>query len=358
MVSGEGSTVTPLEETPWGVNLVDPTFRNLDPHSGVDMYLTLCLSLPALLGAPIGPYFGQKLPGKIPVRFAPGFVSTGLYERDLAVDRLGQEVFWTLMGNDHAVIVGSREAQGRWTPPEVLPFSGGPVVLDAEPALSPDGRRLYFLSTRPKDGSAPKPGWVNQDLWYVERELKGWSEPKNVGAPVNSDDEEFFPSFTAKGDLYFTRGKAGGKVSEVWRARWDGKAFRQAERLPDVINGAGPVFNAAISPDESMLVFCAAKRPGSLGGSDYWVSFRSPQDVWSPAVNLGDPYNGPGLQAIAPAFSTDGRFFFFSTNRRTLPKGEKRTWAGLQQERGEPGNGNSDVWWVHIDALEAFRTAK
>lgn len=319
------------------------------------MRLALFGACSTLLMAQSGPYFGQKLPGKTPALFAPGIVSTGLYDRDLAVDRLGSEVYWTVMGNDHAVIVGSREVRGQWTKPEVLPFSGGPVVLDAEPALSPDGQRLYFLSTRPKDGSAPKPGWVNQDLWCVEKQLKGWSEPRNLGAPVNSDDEEFFPSFTAKGDLYFTRGKEGGKVSEVWRARWDGKGFTRAERLPEVINGAGPAFNAAISPDESMLVFCAAKRKGNLGGSDYWVSFRSPQDAWSEPVNLGAPFNGPGLQAIAPAFSADGRFFFFSTNRRTLPKDAKRTWMGLQQERTVPGNGNSDVWWVSVEALEALR---
>ncbi len=316
----------------------------------------ILLSLTSLgLAAQSGPWLGQSLPGGTPVLFGPGVVSTGLYERDLCASADGRELFWTLMGGDYSVLVGTRLQGGRWTRPEVLPFSGGPVTLDAEPTLTPDGRQLWFLSTRPKDGSEPKRGWVNQDLWYVERTSQGWSEAKNPGAPVNSDQEEFFPSFTREGHLYFTRGTDGGKVSAIWRARRTAAGFQAAERLPDVINGAGPVFNAAISPDERLLVFCAARRPGNLGGSDYWVSFRSADDRWSDPVNLGAPFNGPGLQAIAPGFSADGKHFFFATNRRTLPQGARRTYEGLQQERTVPGNGNADVWWVATDVLERLR---
>jgi len=307
-----------------------------------------------LIGAQSGPYLGQAPPGLTPVMFAPGLVSTGLYERDAAVTPDGGEVYFTIMGG-FSVIVGCRRVGDRWVGPEVAPFSGGPVVMDAEPALSPDGQRLFFLSTRPKDGSTPRPGWVNQDIWVVDRTPQGWSEPRNLGEPVNSADEEFYPSLTRGGSIYFTRSREGGKVSEVWRARWDGSRFAQAERLSDTINGAGPVFNAAVSPDERMLVFCAGERKGNLGGSDYWISFRGADGGWSEPKNLGAPFNGPGLQAIAPSFSTDGKYFFFATNRRTLAQEGRRTYAAIQGERTQPGNGNADVWWVDVKALESFR---
>jgi hypothetical protein len=304
-----------------------------------------------VLAAQAGPFLGQTAPGRTPALFAPGIVSTGLYERDMAMAADGDELYFTIMGG-FSVILRCRRVQGRWEGPEVAPFSGGPVVMDAEPALSPDGKRLFFLSTRPKDGSAPKPGWVNQDLWVVDRLGEGWSQPRNLGAPVNSEEEEFYPSVTRDGTLYFTRGRDKGKVSEVWRARWDGKGFSKAERLPEVINGAGPVFNACISPDERMLVFCAADRKGSLGASDHWISFRSAEDTWTEPRNLGEPFNGPGLQAISPSFSGDGRYFFFATNRRLLPQKGPRTYAGIQQERTQPGNGNADLWWVEAKVLE------
>ena len=313
--------------------------------------LVVCL-LPSLLAAQTGPYLGQTPPGTTPAIFAPGRVSTGLYERDFTVTQDGREFYFTVMGG-FSVILRCRHVAGRWEGPEVAPFSGGPVVMDAEPALAPDGKRLFFLSTRPKDGSAPKPGWVNQDIWVVERTATGWSEPHNLGEPVNSDDEEFYPSLTWDNTLYFTRGK--GKVSELWRARWDGSRYAKAERLPEPINGAGHLFNACISPDEKMLVFCAAGRKGSLGGADYWIAFRNADDTWTTPKNLGEPFNGPGLQAISPSFSSDGKYFFFASNRRRSIQTAPRTYAGIQKERTEPGNGNADIWWVEAKVLEAMR---
>lgn len=318
------------------------------------MRILLACLIPALLGAQSRPYLGQTPPGATPKLFAPGVVSTGLYERDFAVTSEGREIFFTVMGG-FSVILRCRQVQGRWEGPEVAPFSGGPVVMDAEPALSADGNRLYFLSTRPTDGSAPRPGWVNQDLWFVERTATGWSEPRNVGEPVNSSDEEFYPSLTRQGTLYFTRGREQGKVSEVWRARWEGGRFLKAERLPEIINGVGPVFNACISPDERMLVFCAAGRKGNLGPSDYWIAFRKADDTWTESKNLGEPFNGPGLQAISPSFSSDGKYFFFASNRRLATPTGPRTYAGIQKERTQPGNGNADLWWVEAKVLEALR---
>ncbi len=311
--------------------------------------------LPALLGAQTGPYLGQMPPGTTPALFAAGIVSTGLYERDMAVTPDGGEIYFTVMGG-FSVILCCRQVQGRWEGPEVMPFSGGPVVMDAEPALSPDGKRLFFLSTRPKDGSAPKPGWVNQDIWMVERIANGWSEPTHLGEPVNSADEEFYPSLTRDGTLYFTRGREKGKVSEVWRARWDGSRFAKAERLPDAINGLGPIFNACISPDERMLVFCAAGHKGNLGPADHWISFRKADDTWTEAKNLGEPFNGPGLRAISPSFSSDGKYFFFASNRRLPFQKGPRTYAFIQKERTQPGNGNADLWWVQAKVLEGMST--
>jgi len=317
------------------------------------MRLLLASLVPTLLAAQAGPYLGQTPPGRTPTLFAPGLVSTGLYERDMTVAPDGGELYFTVMGG-LSVILCCRQVQGRWEGPEVAPFSGGPVVMDAEPAFSPDGKRLYFLSTRPKDGSEPKPGWVNQDIWVVTRTAEGWSEPRNLGEPVNSEDEEFYPSLARNGTMYFIRGK--GKASEVWRAPWDGNRFTKAERLPDTINGGGPVFNACISPDERMLVFCAGDRKGTLGASDHWISFRKSDDTWSEPRNLGEPFNGPGLQAISPSFSSDGKYFFFASNRRLLPQRGPRTYAGIQRERTQPGNGNADLWWVDAKVLEEMAT--
>src|SRR5437899_12780730 len=71
------------------------------------------------------------------------------------------------------------------------------------------------------------------------------------------------------------------------------------------INSAANEMNAALSPDELSLYFVST-RSGGLGGADIWVSRRASLDApWGEPVNLGPNVNGPGLDA-APAVSLDG----------------------------------------------------
>lgn len=68
-------------------------------------------------------------------------------------------------------------------------------------AISPDGNEIYFLSDRPgADGS----GKESQDIWVMARTENGWSEPYNLGPPVNSSLPEIYPSMTSEGTIYFT----------------------------------------------------------------------------------------------------------------------------------------------------------
>ena len=149
-------------------------------------------NVPASLEFPSlsGPYLGQSLPDSVPRLFAPGVVSTGMFTRDVALSPDGNEIYFCVaIGNyTYSTILYSKLVNGTWTSPEIVPFSGGPGVMDFEPAFSSDGSRMYFLSTRP-DGDE-EPG--DQDIWYVDRTESGWGNPVNLGEPVNTDGGEFF----------------------------------------------------------------------------------------------------------------------------------------------------------------------
>ncbi len=75
------------------------------------------------LHPPGGPYFGLTPPGSIPVLFAPGLVSTGLSERDVAISPDGSEFYFGVTFRSIATIMVTRLVKGRWTPPEVAPFA-------------------------------------------------------------------------------------------------------------------------------------------------------------------------------------------------------------------------------------------
>lgn len=73
-----------------------------------------------------------------------------------------------------------RFENGRWRTPEVAPFSGR--YSDADPFFTPDGSRFYFISNRPVVGKSQP----DLDIWMIEKTGAGWSEPKNLDAPVAS----------------------------------------------------------------------------------------------------------------------------------------------------------------------------
>ncbi len=81
----------------------------------------------------------------------------------------------------------SKKENGRWSAPHNL---GSPVNTsgwESQPAISADGRTLYFVSTRPG-------GYGGADIWKSELKNNGnWSEPENLGASINTPYDESSP---------------------------------------------------------------------------------------------------------------------------------------------------------------------
>jgi len=310
-----------------------------------------------------GPYLGQKPPGAAPALFAPGIVSTGLYERDLAVTPQGDEIFYGLVFGAHVTVMHTRLVRGTWTEPEVAPFARDLAFYYFEPALAPDGGRLYFLCTRPGPGQEPRPGWGHQNIWAVDRMEDGsWGEPYNLGAPVCTDDEEYFPSVTLDGTLYFTRHAAAEKHSRIYRARLRGGAFAEPEALPAAVNGDWDIYNACIAPDERYLIACVAGRDDSVtkGLPHYYVFFRELDDTWSEGVNLGPRINFPDAEALSPSISADGRYLFFASTKckdidAAVPGALTR--RGIGEFHGKPQNGLADIYWVEAAFIDTLRKA-
>lgn len=88
---------------------------------------------------------------------------------------------------------------GRWNDPEHLSEINS-NFNDKMPAISPDGNFLIFSSDRPG-------GYGDFDLWISVRNPKNgsWSQPKNLGSPLNSSESEILPFIHQDGEqLYFS----------------------------------------------------------------------------------------------------------------------------------------------------------
>ncbi len=312
-------------------------------------------------GTPVleGPYLGQPLPGDTPVPFAPGIVSTGFSERDIAMTPDGNEIYWGVVGGNYVwnTILMSRRVDGRWTEPEVAPCCEDLQAMDLEPHITPDGQHFLWLSARPGGALAAAGG---QDIWVMDRVGEEWGEPYPLPAPVNTPDSEYFPSVTRDGTLYFTRGPAGGGENLIFRSRKVGGVYQEPELLPSQVNAGRARYNAFVDPDERYLILGVVGGPEGMGGTDYYVVYRSTDDRWSDPVNLGGAVNTDGTFEYSPYVSPDGRFFFFMTARPDwgllAPNGEASA-RGIRELVDQPNNGGWDTYWMSAGFLERLRPA-
>jgi dipeptidyl aminopeptidase/acylaminoacyl peptidase len=255
-------------------------------------------SLPALTG----PYLGQRTPDTIPELFAPGIVSKDGHQAKLNICSDQSEIiYWERNPANNSMYFVSITKTGKtWNAPETLAFSR--EFTNMEPALSPDGTKLYFVSDRPPSdsGGAQK----NPDIWYVRKVAGRWSEPVNIGPPINGDGVEVQPCEGADGNFYFCK-----SPGEIYCSRISDGKMQQPIKLTANIN-TGRVSSPRTSPDHSCLIF-HSERAGGFGGWDLYVSFKDDSGNWSEAKNLGGSINTSGNENDA-TFSPDGKYLFFT----------------------------------------------
>ena len=144
--------------------------------------------------------------------------------------------------------------EGGWTDPKPLHFNSRDYSC-GHSSLSADGRTMYFASDVPG-------GFGGQDIYVVKRiNDSTWGEPKNVGAMINTEGNEMFPT-------------------------WDS--------------------------EHGYLFFASDGLPG-LGGLDIFVVKIEPNGDMSEPVNLGAPINS--TYDDFAIFYRDNESGFFSSNR-------------------------------------------
>ena len=223
--------------------------------------------------------------------------------------------------------------------------------LHLEPALSADGKTLYFLSTRPDPATGGQAG--NQDIWFLARTPRWLERSPQPRAAGELRAARILPVADPRRHGYFTREEAGSRISSIWRARREGSGYRAPERLPAQVNSGRSQFNAFVAPDESYLIVPTDGRPDSIGGCDYYVVFRTPDDRWSQPINLGPAVNTKGSQEFSPYVSPDGKYFFFMSSRLAAP--ERLTFRLFRDLHDRPGNGNADIYWVDAGLVTSLR---
>jgi hypothetical protein len=277
-----------------------------------------------------------------------------LPNRDLTINKDWTEAYFTVQGHNRSfsAIVQVKKIKGKWSAPSVASFSG--KYNDLEPALSPDGKRLYFASNRPVPGGPDK---KDMDIWYVERTVDGWSEPINPGAPLNTSGNEFYPSVALDGSVYFTAQYDKARGADIFCGRFvDGK-FLTPVALGAGINEATFEINPFISPDERFLIFSAYGRAGGLGSADLYISFKDAEGNWKPAIHLDKPINSQFID-YCPFVSQDEKSLFFTSARVNVDSQKQYTFEELTTLLGQSENGLENVYSISFDAIKSLDNQK
>jgi outer membrane protein OmpA-like peptidoglycan-associated protein len=145
-----------------------------------------------------------------------------------------------------------------------LPFNSKDYSV-RYPAVSSDGKQLFFVSNMPG-------GFGGNDIYVVDiLPNNTFSEPKNLGANINTKDDEIFPFSDENNTLYFASyGHKGLGGFDVYKSEFVDGNYQTAENLPDPINSKYDDFNYIINNANNTGYF-SSNRKGSKGDVDIYA---------------------------------------------------------------------------------------
>jgi len=278
--------------------------------------------------------------------FLPKIFSQFENVRDLAISPDGKEIYFTIETpkKEFSTIAYIKKKGKKWSKPKVASFSG--QFKDLEPFFSPDGLKMYFASARPTDKKSDQPKDI--DIWVVSRTTiqSKWSKATNIGAPVNTEKDEFYPSVATSGNLYFTRAVANRK-EDIFMSKWKDNTYQSPTALSDSVNSKLYEYNAFVTLDESMIIFTSYGRKEEMGGSDMFYSKKKKDGSWTTAKHL-TALNSNKIDYCP--FVKDG-YLYFTSERSEVPKSFKRkqTIKDLKRTAKQYTNGMGRIYRVKID---------
>lgn len=277
-------------------------------------------------------YLGQQPPGMEAKIFAPGMVTTNLYEHSApAFSPDGSVVLWTVVDSTfRAYLLEMKYENGAWSKP-ARPFFADSTADDYYPSFSPDGKKLYFSSRRKVPPGYPQDGDIR--IWEVERNKNSWGKPVLFDTTV-AKGHDYAHSITRDGTLYFSSRLGGGTEFNIRKSEKINGRYTVPVALPYNINSSGYEDGPYIAPDESFLIFESQRPEGYLR---LYIAFREKDGSWSLPVDMGPKINSGKGERFA-RLSPDGKYLFFGSARNMS-----------STSRG------ADIYWIDARVIDELR---
>jgi Tol biopolymer transport system component len=237
-----------------------------------------------------------------PRRWTPEAIASNRYESSPTFTPDGREMFFMRAdrGFGNYRLMWSRCEDGRWSTPIEPPFAAAAGVLEADPFVTYDGRRIYYVSSR------PVPQGDDLDIWYVDRSPGGnFGAPQRLPEPVNSRSAELLPRVTDDGRIYFGSGRPGGLgQGDIYVATPGTQGRWSVANVGAPVSSAANEYEAEVARDGRTLVLVADR-----GDRSHLYRFRLEQGRWVEKERIAADM---GVFQVGPLLSPSGDRLLFA----------------------------------------------
>ena len=216
-------------------------------------------------------------------------VNSQMPEGPVAVASNGKKLFYTRSGNKGEMKIFQARSifnYNTWFDEEVvsLPVKGSV----AHPAITDNGQVMYFVSDMPG-------GLGGTDIYKIERTKKGWSEPRNLGPLINTPANELFPTFHGSDKLYFaSNGHFGLGGLDIYEATVREDSVFNVRNMGAPVNSEGDDFGLSLHGSGSWGYF-SSNRSGGAGNDDI---YRLDVHIITLAGKVYDKTNGKNVSSV------------------------------------------------------------
>ena len=171
------------------------------------------------------------------------------------------------------IYVAKKSKSGKWGAPKPILERENKKIskkinssyFESSASMTADGKAIYFVSERPG-------GQGRADIYVVKKESEGWTEPQNLGANINTNDDEkcVFISLDGKKLFYSSNGfeNSLGSYDLYMSEMGEDGSWGPSKNLGYPINTTMEEKTISVSPDGKTAYVSAYYKKGSKGGSD------------------------------------------------------------------------------------------
>ena len=197
-------------------------------------------------------------------------------------------------------IYKAEKIEGEWRNIIELPFNDDNYSI-GHPALSPDEKTLYFVSNMPN-------GFGSTDVYKVSiLEENTFSVPENLGKKINTEDREMFPFIGSDNTLYFASdGHLGLGALDVFEAKKEEGIYTEPVNLGAPINGPYDDFSFIINNKRNNGFFSSNRKEGKGDDDIYsFIIYKCKEDVTGLVSEAKT--NKPIYNAIVKLIDVEGK---------------------------------------------------